>query len=134
MFDLPLSTHRYFVQPVSTKIHVKNLLMKRFLSFLSQVQKSSKLLPGLLLNLVKHDVRSSTGSNLRNIMLLTGKDNIEEVKEMDVADVDYAPVIQEDLWKIQMVMELIDVRDGQLKLDNFSNEELEDTLEFLCTS
>jgi hypothetical protein len=108
--------------------------MKRFLSFLSQVQKSSKLLPGLLLNLVKHDVRSSTGSNLRNIMLLTGKDNIEEVKEMDVADVDYAPVIQEDLWKIQMVMELIDVRDGQLKLENLSNEELEDTLEIVCTS
>jgi hypothetical protein len=26
------------------------------------------------------------------------------------------------------------VRDGQLKLENFSNEELKDTLEFLCTS
>ena len=67
-------------------------------------------------------------------MLLTGKDNIEQVKELDVADVDYAPVIQEDLWKIQMVMELIDVRDGQLQLENLSNEELEDTLEYLCTS
>ena len=67
-------------------------------------------------------------------MLLTGKDNIEQVKELDVADVDYAPVIQEDLWKIRMVMELIDVRDGQLQLDNLSNEELEDTLEYLCTS
>ena len=63
-------------------------------------------------------------------MLLTGKDNIEQVKELDVVDVDYAPVIQEDLWKIQMVMELIDVRDGQLQLENFSIEELEETLEY----
>ena len=54
-------------------------------------------------------------------MLLTGKDNIEQVKELDVADVDYAPVTQEDLWKIQRVMELIDERDGQLQLKNFSN-------------
>ena len=107
MFDLPLSTHWYFVQPVTTKMHLKNLSMKRFLSFLSQFQKSSKLLPGLLLNLVKHDVRSTTGSNLRNVMLLTGKNNIEQVKKLDVADIDYAPDIQEDLWKIQMVWTLL---------------------------
>ena len=134
MFDLPLSTHRYFVQPVSTKLHLKNLLIKRIWSFLSQIQKSSKFLPGLLLNLVKHDVRSTAGSNLRNIMLLTGKDSIEEIKERDVVDVEYAPVNQEDHWKIQMVMEVIDVRDGQLQLENFSKEEIEDTLEYLCTS
>ena len=134
MFDLPLSTHRYFVQPVSTKLHLKNLLMKRFLSFLSQIQKSSKFLPGLLLNLVKHDVRSTAGSNLRNIMPLTGRNSIEEIKERDVVDVEYAPVNQEDHWKIQMVMEVIDVRDGQLQLENFSKEEIEDTLEYLCTS
>ena len=45
-------------------------------------------------------------------MLLNGKDNIEQVKDFDVVDVDYAPVIPEDLRKIQMVMELIVVRDG----------------------
>ena len=108
--------------------------MKRFLSFLSQIQKSSKFLPGMLLNLVKHDVRSTVGSNLRNIMLLTGKDTIDEIKERDVLDVDYAPVNQEDLWKIKMVMEIIDVGDGQLHLENFSKEEIDDTLEYLCTS
>ena len=67
-------------------------------------------------------------------MLLTDKDTIEEVKESDVLDVEYAPVNKEDQWKIQMVMELIDVRDGQLELENFSNEEIEDTIEHLCTS
>ena len=111
MFDLPLSTHRFFVQPVSEKAHIQKILLKRFLGFLSQVQKSPKQLPRVLLNLVKHDARSTTGSNLRNIMLLTGKDTIEEIKERDVLDVDYAPVNQEDLWKIKMVMEIIDVRD-----------------------
>ena len=79
-------------------------------------------------------MRSTAGSNLRNIMLLTGKDTIEEIKEIDAIDVEYAPVNQEDHWKIQMVMEAIDVRDGQLKLENFSKEEIEETLEYLCTS
>ena len=45
-------------------------------------------------------------------MLLTGKNNIEQVKKLDVADIVYAPDIQEDLWKIQMVLDLIDVRDS----------------------
>ena len=67
-------------------------------------------------------------------MHLTGKDSIEEIKERDVVDVEYAPVNQEDHWKIQMVMEVIDVRDGQLQLENFSKEKIEDTLEYLCTS
>ena len=63
--------------------------MKRFLSFLSQVNKSTKLLPKLLLNLVNNDARSTTGSNLRNIRLLTGKDRVEDLKESDVARYEY---------------------------------------------
>ena len=67
-------------------------------------------------------------------MLFTGKDSIDKIKEKDVIDADYAPINEEDLWKIKMVMEVIDVRDGQLQLENFSKEEIDDTLEYLCTS
>ena len=134
MFDLPFSTHRYFVQPVSNTAHLKNTLLKRFLGFLSQVKNSSKKLPGLLLNIVKHDTRSTTGSNLRNILLLTGKHKIEDLNDSDVNNYCYAPVESEDLWKINMVREIIDVKAGQQNVDNFSEEELEEILNFLCTT
>ena len=134
MFDLPLSTHRFFVEPVSEKDHIQKILLKRFLGFLSQVQKSPKQLPRVLLNLVKHDARSTTGSNLRNIMLLTGKNNIEEVKEADLDDMVYVPVTNEDLWKIKFVKELINVREGFLHVENFEDDERNEVLEYLCSS
>ena len=40
-------------------------------------------------------------------MILTGKNNIKQVKKLDVADIVYAPDIQEDLSKIQMVWTLL---------------------------
>ena len=132
MFDLSFRTHRYFVQPVSGKVHIKNILLKRFLGFLNQVKKSPKMLPRALLRLVSHDTRSTTGSNLRNILLLTDKYKIEDITIQDIDNFCYAPARQEDLWKIDMVKELINVRDEQYEVPDFSREELDDILEHLC--
>ena len=84
MFNLSYATHRYFIQPVSNKVHLKNILLKRFLGFLSQIEKSANKLPLRLLRVVRADARSTTGSNLRKIMLLLGKHTIDEVKSNDI--------------------------------------------------
>ena len=110
MFGLPFNTHRYFIQPVSGKKHLKNILLSRFLSFLVQIKKTCKKLPGYLLDMIKQDVRSTTGANLRNIMRLVGKDKIEDVEKKDVEEVVYAKVKPEDEWKINMVQEIIELK------------------------
>ena len=84
MFSLPYATHKFFIEPMTNKKHLKIILMKRFLGFVSQIEKSKKLLPFSLLRLIKNDTRSTTGSNLHNIMLLLNKSKIEEVKTNDV--------------------------------------------------
>ena len=127
-----MTSHRFFVQPVSEKDQIQKILLKRFLGFLSQVQKSPKQLPRVLLNLVKHDARSTTGSNLRNIMLLTGKNNIEEVKETDLMI--WCICLRIMKWKIKFVKELINTREGFLYVENFEDDELNEVLEYLCTS
>ena len=76
MFDLPLQTHRYLIEPISDMKHLKFTLMKRFLSFLNQIQNSSKNAPKQLLEYIKRDARSITGSNLRNLLLISDKDDI----------------------------------------------------------
>ena len=88
------------------------------------------MLPKLLLNLVNNEARSTTGSNLRNIRLLTGKDRVEDLKESDITRYGYAPV---ESWKFSMVQELIDIREGKLEVEQFSKEELDEILEHLCT-
>ena len=42
IYDLPLQTHKYLVEPFSGHLHLKKLLIKRFLSFLRQIMASPK--------------------------------------------------------------------------------------------
>ena len=133
MFGLPMNTHRFFIQPVSGKKHLKNILLGRFLSFLEQITKTSKKLPGHLLDMIKHDVRSTTGANLRNIMRLVGKDKIEDVEKKDVEEVEYAEVKPEDTWKIDMVKEIVEVKNDELWLQNMTQDGIDYTLHFICT-
>jgi hypothetical protein len=107
-----LTSHRFFVQPVSKKDHMQKILLKRFLGFFSQVQKPSRQLPRVLLKQVKHDVRSTTESNIRDIMLLIGKHKIEEVKDTTLDDMVYVLVKNEDIWKIKFVQAFINIRKG----------------------
>ena len=48
MLDLPLSTHQNLIETLSVQLHLRKVLAKRFLSFISQIEKSSKRIPKLL--------------------------------------------------------------------------------------
>ena len=89
MYDLPRTTHRYFVEPVSGIPHIKSQMIKNFLSFILQIQRSSKIVPNVILEQIKFDVRSVTGSNLRNILDLTDKDSIEDLRPSDAMRIRY---------------------------------------------
>ena len=47
---------------------------------------------------------------------------------------EYCPVQSGNKLKVDMVKELIEVRQGNLHVENFTAEELEEILEHLCTS
>ena len=52
----------------------------------------------------------------------------------DLDDMVYVPVKNEDLWKIKFVKELINTREGFLYVENFEDDEVNEVLEYLCTS
>ena len=134
MFDLPIQTHRFIIEPISQTKHLKSVLMERFLSFLMQIEKSTKKVPKQLLAFIKNDVRSSTGSNLRNILLLTDKSNIDDLRKDHIREIKYQDVDPTNEWKIGFIKEITDVKFNQLEVENFSKEELEEILDFLCTT
>ena len=41
IWDIPTVSHRYIIEPLSGGPHLKFVLLKRFLNFRSQVEKSS---------------------------------------------------------------------------------------------
>ena len=132
MFDLPLQTHRYFICPISESLHVKHMLIKRFISFTLKLESSKKSSMRDLFRIVKNDAQTTTGSNIRNIQILTGKED-QPLVPNDALKVKYHAVKDEDKWKVNLVKEIIEIKQGTLDA-NLENDEIEDILEHLCTS
>jgi hypothetical protein len=132
MFNLPWATHRNLIEPLTGMPHIRRILIWRYLSFIKKIQKSKKTALTNLLNLAMNDVRTTTGSNLRWIMLHAGNNTIDEVLNSKV-DVEYHKLDEEQLWRAHMLRELIDVRNDVKSIEELENDDLEDILEFLCT-
>ena len=107
--------------------------MKRYVSFIEKIRKSSKTALGHLLKIVERDVRTTTGSNLRTIMLQAGLNRLEDLKVSN-CDFDYNKVVEADVWRLDFVRELVELRNGDLVVPGMNHEDLEVILEYLCTT
>ena len=96
--------------------------------------KSSKIALKCLFELIKNDTQSVTGFNLRKIMLLVNKSSVDELTPADSKEVSYSPVPDSDKWKIDIVQEITDIKFGVKVLHEYPHEELEEILNFLCTT
>ena len=133
MYDLPWATHRYLIEPLVGSQHVSRILAKRYLSFVEKIEKTGKTSVKQLLELIKKDVRMTTGHNLRSIMILAGKNTIEEL-EVGKTDFEYHRVEESEEWRINFVKEVVDLRYGDLHVPGMGVDELNEILEYLCTS
>ena len=79
-------------------------------------------------------MRSTTGSNIRKILLLTKRDSILEVTGEDIDSIEYAKLSEENVWRVGLIKEITDVKFGQLNIDGFTIEECEEMLQFACIS
>ena len=100
MADLPLQTHRYLIEPVASARHMKITLIKNFLGFIRSVKESKKPVLRELYNLTKDDVRTTTGANLRYILLLTNKLNVDDLHPGLVDSIQYHKIEEKEKWRI----------------------------------
>ena len=59
------------------------------------------------MNLAEADVRSVTGSDLRYIMLKSGKPNIDELFQSKI-EIEYHKIDDQQVWKVGLIEEIID--------------------------
>ena len=104
------------------------------MGFLNQIEKSANIVPKQLLSFIKRDANSTTGSNLRNFLMLTNKNDIDELTALDIEDIKYNEIEENDKWKVAMIREITDIKFKQIELENFSIEELNEILDHICTS
>ena len=132
MFDLPRESSSYFIEGLTNCPHLRSVLVKRFLKFVGKLKESVKTRK--MLNLIKHDVRSVTGRNLRNIMDLVNKDSIDSLTSSDADGIVYQETPENCHWKIGLVKEITDIKFGQCYLDSFKRKELNVILRNVCVT
>ena len=81
-----------------------------------------------------HDVRSTTGCNLRKILLLTEKSTVDDLMKSDVYSMKYNPTGDDDLWKEQLLDEILLLRDGAMTIENLDHNEIKDIINDICTN
>ena len=92
------------------------------------------MVPKLLLTVIQNNLRSTTGSNLRNILLQTAKTSIDKIVVNDANSIEYHKLAETDLWIVLLIRELTDVKFDEARIENLTIEDVETTLDFLCTS
>ena len=128
MLDVPYSTHRGLIEPLSGRKHIKRIFIKRFIDFIFKIRISKKPVLKTILSAIETGTRSITGSNLRHILILAEKFNIEDITGEDSNSFEYFPRPMEDEWKIELIKFMMEEREA----GNLDNENL-DLMNFYCT-
>ena len=134
MADLPLQTHRYLIQPVTEVTLLRDKLIKNYLGFIKKVRESNKYVLRQLYNMASRDVRTVTGRNLRNILLLTHESHVDELQPRMVQTLEYHKIDKEEEWRVGLVKEVIDIMHGEVTTpEGWTPEELSLILNTACT-
>jgi hypothetical protein len=99
---------------------------------MDKIDTSDKSALKMLKEEAVHDVRSVTGRNFRNIMLLAGKSCIDHARKGSF-NWSYFPLDGDDKWKVGMIKEKIDNKNDVMEVPGFAQDELETILLHLYT-
>ena len=140
IYNLPWSTHRWILEEI-TGCNLKLMLYSRYIKFLNSIHKSSKHSVKYLLSVSSTDVRSVTGSNLRNILLTTGVQVTPGFTGAGtVSNKTLVSVPEGEEWKVPLLHSLLSVQMGEAVVDFEDDNELEndnvieDILFNICTT
>ena len=133
MNDLPYGTHRNLVGHLAGG-HMRLKLIRNYLGFIKRVRESPKYVLRQLYDLASCDVRTVTGSNLRNILMLTNQLQVGDLDPSVVDNIQYNTIEENEMWKIGLVKELIEMKHGNIQQpEGWSEDDLEDVLNLICT-
>ena len=83
---------------------------------------------------MKFDCRSTTGNNLRNILLLSKKSKVDFLVPSDANFIKYQPIDETNLWRIGQIEELVDSIHKNEGILGFERAELKEILDHICTT
>ena len=138
MFNLPRETHCWIVEELSGGKHFLQMIFSRFVKYLSALKNNRRPAIRELYYISAGDVRTTTGGNVRRILLQSGMEPRNVSQHMfanwrvyDVSDTWTVPLIssllllKSDTWEVNF-----DVDDEE----GLHDDEIYFILESICTS
>ena len=135
VWDLPHSTHTRFLESLSPVPHLDSVLFGRYIGFIDSLLQSKKSLIRLVFSSCSGDLHSLTGQNLAFILLKYQKLTLPALtaERTRIKKCRVYPSTEEDSWKIKLIEEIALLKKNHLEI-NFTSDDLEDILEYICTS
>ena len=130
-FILPYSTHRYISNGLYGLPHLKSRLIKRFINFHNRLRNSNQNTVKVLYNTQRYDTRSIFGRNCQLVQSLCG---LHELSKSRASGIKVHPIPADEKWRIPMLLELLDIRDGfgKLPVNNLSCKDVQSLIDYLC--
>ena len=125
LFNLPFDTHCWIVEDLSEGKHFRQMIFSRFLKYLKSIALNKRPALRCLYSVIKNDMRSPTGSNIRSILRETQVDP----RSMDTHALKGWRVYPlQDTWTIPLLRNLMEVRADNLEIvyDDESDEVAEE--------
>jgi hypothetical protein len=133
MYGLPRTTHRYLIEPISERSRITCSIWNRFLKFTRMLRESRKQVLNCVFKVIKFDCRSTTGRNLRKIMLTTGHD-VYNKADIDFEMKTFYRVLASENWRIPIIKDILRVKHSDFTINNFNVDELDQMLKVVCCS
>ena len=112
--------------------HLKCAIQKRFITFSVKLETSPKMVVRNINRMIGKDCRSTTGENIRRIILSCGSDPFTGPTREDISKKGFEEVPAGEEWRAGIINELIDIREGLLEPNGWTSEEVDETLTHLC--
>ena len=125
MLGIPRNKHRFFIEPLTEIQHIKFSLLKRFVNFVNSIESSKKSVMRNMLKIVTQDCRTTTGRNLRKLMLVLEKRNVDKISKVDLKNQIYDSIPSGHKWKVCIAKEIVQIKNNELETEYLKNNELE---------
>ena len=133
IFNIDRTTHRYMIESLSNRVHLKTLLAARYTNFSRGLIESPKFPVKYLARIWEDDNRTALGRTLSLLKIVCDVSELSSLKPSLVKQkMVYWPVPDSEKWRVGLAKELLDLqKDG---IQGFTKNEVKTLLDFACAS
>ena len=130
-WNLPFTTHRYLVEPISQSLHLKVMMASRYVNLVKSLSSSPKYVVRVLTAVCQDDLRTVMGRTLWKLAIECTCEANSLMPSGIKKSLQYFPLPCGEEWRVPAFMEL---SNPDVLIPGFSPEEVQDMKNFLCTS